>query len=197
MFREIASSLGGISGLVIGQITNPALTGRVLALLGDRVRTFTPLFYNTVSPTILQASNKFNVIPSEITVKLDGRLLPGFKPNDMMNELCGIIDRDVELEILRYDPGPAEPDMGLFDQLVDILRQADPAGVPVPLLLSGITDGRYFSRLGIQTYGFLPMYLPEDFNFSLTIHAANERIPIEALEFGTRAMYQALQRHEP
>jgi acetylornithine deacetylase/succinyl-diaminopimelate desuccinylase-like protein len=83
--------------------------------------------------------------------------------------------------------------MGLFDNLADILRETDPDGIPVPLLLSGTTDGRFFSRLGIQTYGFLPMPLPEDFNFSQTIHAANERIPVEALGFGTNAIYRLLQ----
>ena len=66
--------------------------------------------------------------------------------------------------------------------------------MPVPLLLSGVTDGRFFSRLGIQTYGFLPMQLPEDFNFSATIHGPDERIPVEAVGFGTRAIRQALAR---
>ncbi len=91
-------------------------------------------------------------------------------------------------------PGPPEPDMGLFDTLSDILRQADPGGAPVPLLLSAVTDARHFSRLGIQTYGYLPMRLPEDFNFSATLHAADERIPVEALDFGAQAIYQVLQR---
>jgi acetylornithine deacetylase/succinyl-diaminopimelate desuccinylase-like protein len=84
--------------------------------------------------------------------------------------------------------------MGLFDTLADILKEADVEAVPCPLLVSGVTDGRFFSRLGIQTYGFLPMSLPEEFNFMETVHAANERIPVEAVEFGTRAVYQALQR---
>ena len=65
---------------------------------------------------------------------------------------------------------------------------------PCPLLLSAVTDGRFFSRLGIQTYGFLPMSLPEEFNFMDTMHGVNERIPVEAVEFGTRAIYQALLR---
>ena len=112
----------------------------------------------------------------------------------MIAELHQIIGQDVELEVLRYDPGPAEPDMGLFHKLADILNQFDPRGLPVPLLLSATSDARFFSRLGIQTYGFLPMPLPEDFNFSRTIHAADERIPIEALDFGTNAIYEVLKR---
>ncbi len=108
-----------------------------------------------------------------------------------------LLGREVELEVVRHDPGPAEPDLGLFDTLAAVLRQADPAGVPVPLLLSGGTDGRFFARLGIQTYGFLPMQLPADFNFSSTIHGADERLPVAALEFGTDAIFTVLQRFGP
>lgn len=84
--------------------------------------------------------------------------------------------------------------MGLYDVLARTLREADPDGYPVPLLISGATDARYFSRLGIQTYGFLPMNLPPDFSFMPLIHAANERVPAEAIQFGTDTIYKALQR---
>jgi acetylornithine deacetylase/succinyl-diaminopimelate desuccinylase-like protein len=87
--------------------------------------------------------------------------------------------------------------MGLFDTLATILREADPEGVPIPMLLSGTSDARVFSQLGIQTYGFLPMQLPEDFNFAQMIHGADERIPVEAIAFGTSAIYRVLQRFGP
>ncbi|NOZ48947.1 MAG: M20/M25/M40 family metallo-hydrolase [Chloroflexi bacterium] len=194
MLDAIASSLGGLNGLILGQLTSPALTDRVLNLLGERGRLFGPLLHNTVSPTILHGSDKINVIPAEVSVELDGRLLPGYQPDDMIAELRQIVGDDVELEVARYDPGPAAPNMAMFDTLANILRQADPDGIPVPLLLSGVTDGRFFSQLGIQTYGFLPMPLPEDFKFAQTIHAADERIPADALDFGTNAIFQVLQR---
>jgi acetylornithine deacetylase/succinyl-diaminopimelate desuccinylase-like protein len=193
-FDAMAAALGGISGLMIGQLLNPRLTDGVLNLLGERGRLFGPLLHNMVSPTILRGSDKINVIPSEVTVELDGRLLPGFGPDDLVNEVQTIVGEDAEFELIRYDPGPAETNMGLFDLLVDILKEADPSGTPVPLLLSGVTDARFFSRLGIQTYGFTPMLLPEGFNFTQTIHAADERIPVDALEFGVNAIYRALQR---
>jgi acetylornithine deacetylase/succinyl-diaminopimelate desuccinylase-like protein len=194
MFSAMASALGGISGLMLGQLLNPGLTDRVLNLLGERGHLFDPLLHNTVSPTILHASNKINVIPSEVSVELDCRLLPGFQPDDLIREIRQIVDDPIEIDVIRYDPGPTEPDMGLFNTLSGILKAADPDGTPVPLLLSGVTDGRFFSQLGIQTYGYLPMPLPEGFNFTQTIHAADERIPINAVEFGTNAIYQALQR---
>jgi acetylornithine deacetylase/succinyl-diaminopimelate desuccinylase-like protein len=194
MIEALASATGGVAGLILGQLTNPALSNSVLGVLGERARTFEPILHNTVSPTILRASEKINVIPSEVSVGLDGRLLPGLSPDDMIAELKQIVGNDVEFEVVRYDPGPAEPDMGMFGLLAEILCQADPDGLPIPLLLPAVTDGRFFSRLGIQTYGFLPMALPEDFNFTQTIHAADERIPIQSIGFGSDAIYQLLQR---
>lgn len=194
MFESMASAMGGINGAVIRQLTNPSLTNGVLKMLGGRGRIFNPLVRNTVSPTILHGSNKVNVIPGEVSVELDGRLLPGFEPRDMIRELKQIVGNEVELEVIRHDPGPSAPDMRLFDMFARILREADPNGLPIPLLLSGVTDGRFFSRLGIQTYGFLPMNLPADFNFTATIHAADERIPAVAVEFGANAIYKAIQR---
>jgi acetylornithine deacetylase/succinyl-diaminopimelate desuccinylase-like protein len=149
---------------------------------------------NTASPTIIETSKKFNVIPSEIEVTLDGRILPGFGPDDLMREVRGLVGGDVELEVTHHDVGPPDADLGMFATLASILEDADPGATAVPLLMPGVTDGRFFARLGIQTYGFLPMPLPDDFDFLRTIHAADERIPVSAVEFGANAIYAALQR---
>ncbi len=193
MIESLSAAMGGVQGFVVKQLLNPLLSDRLLDQMGENSRLFDPLLHNTVSPTVLHASDKFNVIPNEISVGLDGRLLPGFTPEDMLTELGRILGPQVEFEVIRYDPGPADPDMGLFDTLAQILRQADPQGIPLPYVLSAITDARFFSKLGIQTYGFLPMQLPEGFNFSQTIHTADERIPVEAVQFGSQAIFQALQ----
>lgn len=83
---------------------------------------------------------------------------------------------------------------GLFPGLADILRQADPRGLPMPLLLAAVTATCHFSRLGNQTYGSLPMDLPESFEIASSIHAAEECTRSEALAFGSQAVFQALQR---
>ena len=67
----------------------------------------------------------------------------------------------------------------------------------MPLLQIGVTDARFFSRAGMQTYGFLPMRLPADFSFAQLIHAADERIPVAGLEFGAEAVWRAIQRFHP
>jgi acetylornithine deacetylase/succinyl-diaminopimelate desuccinylase-like protein len=194
MFNTLADNLTFPTAPLLRQLLNPMLTNSVLDLLGTRGRVFDPLLHNTVSPTILRGGDKINVHPSEITVEMDGRLLPGFTPDDMRTELKALLGNDVTFEVLRYEAGPKSQDMGLFNTLAGILREADPTGFPVPLLLSAVTDGRFFSQLGIQTYGFTPMQLPENFNFSETIHAADERIPVASVDFGTNAVYAALQR---
>lgn len=194
MIGSIAANLGGVKGMLLGQLINPAMTDLMIKLLGDSGRTFGPLLHNTVSPTMLQGSSKINVIPGEVSVGIDGRLLPGFGPDEMLAEMRQLVGSEVEIEIIRYEQGPTEPDMGLFDTLAGVLHEADPEAIPIPLLLSGVTDGRFFSKLGIQTYGFTPLRLKADFNFMGCVHAANECVPVEAVEFGAEAIYQALTR---
>ena len=84
--------------------------------------------------------------------------------------------------------------MTLYETLAGILRELDPTGLPVPLLLPAVSDGRFFARLGIQTYGFLPMRLPRELRFMELIHAEDERIPVESLEFGTSAIRRLIDR---
>jgi acetylornithine deacetylase/succinyl-diaminopimelate desuccinylase-like protein len=194
MFSSLASGLAGIPGFLLRQLTNPLLTNSILKLMGDRADLFSPLLHNTVSPTMLQASDKINVIPSQVSLGLDGRLVPGGTPEQMLAELHALLGEDIDLEVVEAEPGPAEADMGLFDLLAGVLREADPMGIPIPYVLTGVTDARFFARLGIQTYGFVPLQLPEDFNFVSTVHAADERVPAAALDFGSRAIYSALQR---
>jgi acetylornithine deacetylase/succinyl-diaminopimelate desuccinylase-like protein len=193
MMENLAKNLGGLTGLVIRQILRPVLTNSVLKLLGERGGLFAPLVRNTVSPTMLQASGKVNVIPAEVTLGLDGRMVPGVQPELMLKELKHLLGDEVGLEIVKTEPGPAAPDMGLFETLGQALRELDPQGIPLPYVMSGVTDARFLSTLGIQTYGFTPLHLPEDFNFVSTVHAADERVPVAALDFGMRAVYQALR----
>ncbi len=194
MIQTTASGLPFPANLILRQLLNPRLTDRVLDSLGTRGQAFDPVLHNTVNATIVHGGKNINVIPSEIVLHIDGRLLPGYTPDDVMAELRQLSRTELEFELLRYDPFPAEPDMGLFPTLAGILREADPQGLPMPMLMPAISDARLFSRLGIQTYGFLPMKLPAGFNMMQLIHAADERIPVEAVNFGTEAIYKVLQR---
>jgi acetylornithine deacetylase/succinyl-diaminopimelate desuccinylase-like protein len=196
MIESISSNLPFPKGMILRKLLVPALTGTVLKTLGENAQYFEPLLHNTVNATIVRGGNKVNVIPGEITVELDGRILPGFSSKDMISELRQIAGNEAEFEIQRHDTSIESSDMGLFSTLSDILHDADPEGTSVPLMLPGVTDARFFSRLGIQTYGFMPMNLPAGFNFFKTIHAADERIPVESVAFGTDAIFELLKRYK-
>ena len=192
MFSTIAASLSFPTNLAMKMLITPIFTDRMLDVLGDKSLLINPMLHNTVSPNIIRGGDKINVIPAEISVDLDGRLLPQFTPDDILAELSALLGDDVELEVTHYDQGAGEPDMALYPLLADILQKADPSGTPIPMLLSGVTDGRFFSRIGIQTYGFLPMEIQSE--LIDTIHAANERVPVAAMEFGTNAISEVLRR---
>ncbi len=194
MYSAIAANVAFPTSLLLRQVLNPPFSNAILKLMGSQRQQFDSLLRHTVSPTIVQGGHKINVIPSEISLQLDGRLLPGYQPQDLINELRVLLGNEVEITVLHHEPGPPAANMALFGTLAAILRQADPDGVPIPLVLPAVTDARHFARLGIQTYGFLPMQLPPDFNFSATIHAADERIPAAALDFGTAAIFELLTR---
>ena len=195
MIDRMAAALPRVPGLVLRQLLRPTLAGPVLARMGDRARTMSAMLRNTATPTIIETSKKFNVIPSEIRVTLDGRLLPGFQPDDLIREVRELIGGDIELEVQRYDPGPPESDLRLFETLGGILQKADSGAVAVPLLMPGVTDARFFSQLGIQTYGFTPLKLPPGFDFWSGVHGADERVPVDAVAFGAEAIHRALVRY--
>lgn len=194
MVEAIGAELPSPLAAALRGLLVPQLTDRLLDLGGERLRTFDPLLHNTVSATIVGGGEKINVIPGEVAVELDCRLLPGFGPQDAIAELQALAGVEMDFEVIRHDPVSAEPDMALFDTLAGALRELDPSARPVPLLLPGVTDGRFFSQLGIQTYGFLPMQLPEELGFMELIHAEDERVPAQSLEFGTQAISQVLER---
>jgi acetylornithine deacetylase/succinyl-diaminopimelate desuccinylase-like protein len=177
------------------QLLIPALTNSVLDTFGRQVRMFDPILHNTVSATTIRGGESFNQIPCQVSLGLDCRLLPGFTPDDIISELKGLAGTDVEYELSYYGGSMPQPSMGLYTTLAGILREADPGGTPTPMLFPAVTDARLFAKLGIQTYGFTPLKLPPDINFEQLFHAADERVPVEALAFGTGAIYQLLQRY--
>ena len=194
MVEAFAEGLGKVTGMVMRQLLNPLFTDILLKAIGTSGATFSPLLHNSVSPTILKASEKLNVIPSEVTLDLDGRILPGFTAADLEGELRILLGKDCTIETFLPFPGPASTDMGLFETLAAPLRELDPQGIPVPYVNPAVTDARFFTKLGIQTYGYTPLQISEGLGLTGTIHAADERVPVAALDFGVQAIFQAIQR---
>ncbi len=195
MVEAIAAEVPAKLALPLRSLLVPSLTNRALDVFGERAALFDPMLHNTASANVIvDGGEKINVIPAEVSVEIDGRLLPGYSPEQFFGELRALAGVEMELEVVRHDPVAAEPDLALFDTLAGALRELDPSAKPIPMLLPAVTDGRFFSRLGIQTYGFLPMQLPEDMRFMQLIHAENERLPAASMEFGTRAIARVLER---
>lgn len=192
--ETMAAALPARRAGALRALLDPKTTNRALRRLGRRAPAFEAILRNTVNATIVRGGHKVNVIPAEIELELDCRLLPGFSPDDLLAELEPVVGDDVELEIIRHDRGLPEPDFGLFETLSETLRRLDPEAVPLPVLIGGVTDGRYFARLGIQTYGFLPLKLPEGFIPLGLAHGADERVPVDSLDFGVEAIFGVLER---
>jgi acetylornithine deacetylase/succinyl-diaminopimelate desuccinylase-like protein len=155
---------------------------------------------HTVNPTVVRTSDKINMVPAEITVDLDGRILPGdFDVDDFTAELRELIGEDVHTELLLegskvHQNRIAEPEFGPFyDRLESLLRRADPDGVPLPMMSPASTDARLFAQLGIRCYGWLPLLLPAGSSYRRMLHCADERVPVDALEFGTRCLTDLLR----
>ena len=197
MIEAMSGSLPLPDSAFLKLLLNPAFTGSMLRRMGAVGKEMEPLFRHTANATIINGGEKANVIPSEVAVNLDCRMLPGYDAEELLGELQGIAGPNIELQAVNFQPKPWVFNMGLFDTLAGIISEQDNGGVSVPMLMPAGTDGRHFARLGIQTYGWMPMNLPADFDFLKTIHAANERVPVSALEFGSEAIFRLLQRfHE-
>lgn len=176
-------------------LLDPARTDAVLDELGPGARMLDALLHNTANATILSGGDKENVVPEAVSVVLDCRLVPGQEPADVTGELreaTGI--EAVDFEVIRFDPGPPAPDMGLFDDLAGVLEEATD-GVAIPLVMFGATDGRHLSRVDVQSYGFLPMRTG-DLPFLELAHSGDERIPVETLEWGTARLVEAVRRYD-
>jgi acetylornithine deacetylase/succinyl-diaminopimelate desuccinylase-like protein len=148
---------------------------------------FQPMIANTVSPTILRAGYKDNVIPGEATVVLDGRTLPGEDPESFMAELREIVGPEPTFELLKTAP-PAETsaDTQLFHLIAKTVEAADPGSRAIPWMIPGATDNKFYSKLGAACYGFMPVKLDPHMPFGSLFHGNDERMPIEGFFWGLK-----------
>lgn len=176
-------------------LVDPRRTDAVLDQMGEEANRFDAILHNTANATIVHGGTKVNVIPSEVQVDLDGRMLPGFEPEQFIAEVRTVIGSDPEIEVLGVGPRIEPAERGpFFDLLSRVLVELEPEAVTVPLLMTGATDQRHFGQLGIRGYGYLPLRLPHGFGQE-SVHAADERVPAASLEFGTEALFRVLQRY--
>ena len=124
----------------------------------------------------------------------DCRTLPG-QAEAFTAQLREVVGPDIEIEFLQRQPGLETTfDGELVDAMAASLLAEDPAARAVPYMLSGGTDAKAFSRLGIRCFGFAPLRLPPDLNFAALFHGIDERVPVDGLRFGVRVLDQLLAR---
>ena len=147
---------------------------------------------NTTNPTMLEAGYKANVIPQSASAVVDGRTLPGYE-KELLDTVKSLVGEHVKVESLVSDiPLEVEFDGPLVDAMIAAIKSEDPEGIPIPYLLSGGTDNKALAKLGIVGYGFSPLKLPPDLDFTGLFHGIDERVPIDSLQFGARTLFHFL-----
>jgi acetylornithine deacetylase/succinyl-diaminopimelate desuccinylase-like protein len=149
----------------------------------------------TSNPTLLEGGYKHNVIPDTASALIDIRCLAG-EEDAVLAEVAELVGDDIEIVVMHRDVGLDNRFEGpLVDAMIGALQNEDP-GVPVlPYLLSGGTDNKALSKLGITGYGFAPLKLPAELDFPAMFHGVDERVPLDALVFGRRVLANLLEHY--
>jgi acetylornithine deacetylase/succinyl-diaminopimelate desuccinylase-like protein len=182
--RRFLESIAEITGLDI----DPDDPGPALPKLGSVARMIGATIRNTANPTMLEAGYKANVIPSRAEATIDTRFLPG-QEEALLAVIDDLLGDGVTREFINSDIAVETSfDGDLVDAMSAALRAEDPAAHPIPYLMSGGTDAKSFSTLGIRCFGFSPLLLPADLDFMALFHGIDERVPVDGLKFGVRVL---------
>jgi acetylornithine deacetylase/succinyl-diaminopimelate desuccinylase-like protein len=183
---------------LIGRITRTPMRRRLTPLMLQTLNglglsaekappLFRPMMANTVTPTIMRAGYKDNVIPGEAWAILDGRTLPGEDERSFMRELREIVGPEPVLEVIKSaPPAEASADTPLFRLIKSRLERADPGALAIPWMLPGATDSKFYAQLGAICYGFSPVRLDPKMPFGSLYHGNDERLPISGFLWGLK-----------
>jgi acetylornithine deacetylase/succinyl-diaminopimelate desuccinylase-like protein len=165
----------------------------LLKEIGPTARMIGATLQNSANPTMLEAGYKANVIPGSASAVIDGRFLPGYE-NELNETIRSIIGPDITIETVSRDIAlEVDFEGDLVDAMCNAITRHDPEGIPGPYLMSGGTDNKALSELGIVGYGFSPLKLPADLDFMALFHGVDERVPISGLEFGVNVLADFLE----
>ncbi|GAA1803890.1 M20/M25/M40 family metallo-hydrolase [Nesterenkonia flava] len=186
--RALFEQLSELTGIPFNE-ENPQ---EILDATGSTAKFLAASLQNTSNPTVLDAGYKHNVVPGQAQALIDTRNLPeqDEKVAAILAELAG---EKVRFETMNKEISLEVPFSGtLVEQMVDSLREEDPDAVVLPYMLGGGTDNKHLAALGIAGYGFAPLRLPAELDFTGMFHGVDERVPVDALTFGVRVLYRFL-----
>ena len=182
--RRFMEDVAEISGLDI----DPDDPEPGLAKLGTMARMIGATIRNTANPTMLDAGYKSNVIPGSAAATIDTRFLPG-QEDELLAKIDELAGEGITRETIVRDIAVETAfDGEIVDAMAAALRAEDAGARPVPYVMSGGTDAKSFSLLGIRCFGFAPLRLPPDLDFMSLFHGIDERVPVDALRFGVRVL---------
>lgn len=172
---------------------DPSDTEELVKKLGTLGLLVGATLQNTANPSMLAAGYKVNVIPTEATAHIDGRVLPGFE-SEFDETIRGLIGDNIELDYVGHDIAIEAPfDTLTVDLMASVLRAEDPNSRVVPYMISGGTDAKALSSLEIDCYGFSPLQMPPDLDYWRLFHGVDERVPVDGLKFGVRTLDRFLR----
>ena len=177
----------------LGVPFDPADPEPFLAALGPMARVIGATLRNSANPTMLTAGYKANVVPAVAEAQVDGRFLPGHR-DDFLATIDVLLGDKVQREFVNHDVAVETTfDGPTIAAMSQSLRAEDPQARPIPYTMSGGTDAKAWSSLGVRCYGFVPLLLPPDLDFPALFHGVDERVPIESVRFGVRVLQRFIE----
>jgi acetylornithine deacetylase/succinyl-diaminopimelate desuccinylase-like protein len=181
-------------GELAGTEATPDNAEALVEEFGDAARMLGAVIRNTANPTMLRAGYKTNVIPTDAQATVDGRFLPGYE-DEFFATLRELAGDGIEIDFESHQqPWETPYDGDLVDAMTRSLMAEDPDALVAPYTMSGGTDAKHFRKLGMRSYGFAPLRLPADLDFTALFHGVDERVPVDALEFGARVFDRFLDQ---
>jgi len=188
--RVLLSSVGELAGVE----ATPENAETLVEEFGSAARMLGAVIRNTTNPTMLQGGYKVNVVPGDATAHVDGRFLPGYE-DEFFATLAELVGEGIDIDFVSKQHGLETTfDGDLVDAMTASLLAEDPEAVVAPYLMSGGTDAKHWNKLGVRCFGFAPLRLPADLDFTALFHGVDERVPTDALEFGARVFDRFLDR---
>lgn len=198
MLTTIADTVGGdLAETVRNLLARDDVAWDDLAKLPfneDELLTLRATTRNTAVPTMIHGGQRINVIPGEIVVDIDGRVLPGQDPEAFRAEVQAVVGDLASIEIVSPDGGTAaDAESSFFDAIVETVAELDPGAAVIPTMSSGGTDAPLIP--GVKVYGFFPKLPTERLQlYDGLVHGHNERVHVDDLAFGTQFIYDLVIR---
>jgi acetylornithine deacetylase/succinyl-diaminopimelate desuccinylase-like protein len=185
--RDFLTGVAEVTGVSFDQ-DDP---GTAVARLGNLSRMIGATLRDTANVTMFNAGYRSNVVPASAEAIVDCRFLPG-RRDAFVRELLDVVGPDVEVDWKSLPAVETTFDGHLVDRMTAAILAEDPAARTLPYMLSAATDAKSFQRLGIRNFGFAPLRLPAELDFTALFHGVNERVPVDGLEFGTAVLRRLL-----